>query len=503
MKEAGAMRRDPDFVDRNESPANPIPTSHVRRVRRIFGAELAVARNIPARPALPDPGAGQIVLVSGPSGSGKSTLLRRFADCCKTPIRLDALPAITDRAVIDAIAPHVEFEDAVRTLVSCGLGEPAHWVQCESALSAGEQFRARLARCVGLGLRMRPAGVVIVDEFTSGLHRRLARCLSYTLRGLASRTGIRFVLASVHDDFVRDLRPDVHVRLDPPATVVRARFRKRPVSIRRGARIEAGRMADYRALASMHYRGRDMIGFVDKVFVIRTGDQEPPLGVVVYAHAPNELSPRNAATEGRFRGRARKLTGELRILRRLILHPDVRGCGLGHWLVRETLPRVGVRFVECLAAMGGISPVFERAGMTRIGPCPPARGRLRLRRALEEAGIDPHGDDLARMLAGHAAARRAAEDAVRLWHNASRGQPHRTRPVSSPARLAEVVRHLLGAPPIYFLWDREAEFPRTAGDRSGGDGGAADSSASHRSRDYDESCPPRTDDVGEKDRHRP
>jgi len=202
--------------------------------------------------------------------------------------------------------------------------------------------------------------------------------------------------------------------------------------------------------------------FVDRVFVLRERAGPDMLGVVVYGHAPLELALRNLATRGRFRRRPDRLAAELRILRRLVIHPDVRGCGLGRWLVRRTLPMVGVRFIECLAAMGSLNPVLERAGMTRIGRCSSSRRRTSLIRRARDLKFDPRGPDFARHIRRRPRVRRLVETGISQWTRASHA---RTVPDLRDRRadsLAATFRHLLAEPPTYYLWDRIREFPNTS-----------------------------------------
>src|SRR5262249_39007335 len=145
----------------------------------------------------------------------------------------------------------------------------------------------------------------------------------------------------------------------------------------------------YVTFRAMHYRSRDSLGFVDKVFVIRD-PRDDLLGIAVYAMPPIELSARNHATDGRFVRNPHRLNREMRILRRLVIHPDIRGCGFGHWLLRHTMPQIGTRFVECMAAMGAVHPVFSRAGMSCVARLAQPRGRMALLQRMRRLGCDAY-----------------------------------------------------------------------------------------------------------------
>ncbi|RME40817.1 MAG: hypothetical protein D6788_02585 [Planctomycetota bacterium] len=362
-------------------------------------------------------------------------------------------------AVVDRIAPGDCLEDALSILTRCGLGEPALWIRPFRHLSEGEKFRARLARAIALHAHLSSRVPLLCDEFGSLLHRRAARAIAYGLRRLTTQYGLTVVVASAHDDILPDLQPDQLIRFDGRG---RSRVETLPVrpgrtfSLRRRMRIEAGGKRDYDSFAAMHYRATDELGFVDKVFVLRERRGGDPLGIVVYAHPPLELAMRNRCTDNRFRGNPARLNREMRILRRLVIHPDVRGCGLGHFLVRKTLPLAGTRFVECLASMGAYNPVFEKAGMTRIGRYEtPAATQEALRR-LRSMGINPAGRDFPDRIARRRRVRAIVAGVVRTWYEGTTGRGERRVEKQSPQRLAQTFRALLGSRPVYYLWERRA-----------------------------------------------
>lgn len=430
---------------------------------------------------------GGLIYLAGPSGSGKTALLAAIADACPDAIRVEPARLPADRAIVDAVAPRAPLAGALEILTACGLGEPRLWLRRPCDLSDGERFRAALARAIGHALGRAahafgraassgpveaqhaaqrnasrpPISPILCDEFTALLHRRLARAVAHNLRKLVTRRGLVFVAAGAHEDILEDLQPDLIVRLggDGPETQATVP-RERAVSLQRQAYIEAAGVRDYAAFGTMHYRCRDGLGFVDRVFVLRRRADPDPLGILVFAHAPMELALRNRATQGRFTRNLRRLNREMRILRRLVMHPDVRGCGLGHWFVRRTLPRVGVRFVECLATMGAVNPVFEKSGMRLVGPCPLPRGRIKLLERLARLKIDPFTDDFERRIACCPRVRRMVEQTIRSWVQATQSSsPYRVGGRGAD-ELCRAFRQLIGRPAMYYLWDRDGEFPK-------------------------------------------
>lgn len=409
---------------------------------------------------------GKIIFLTGPSGSGKSSALDAIADQCPAACRVDRISFRSESAVIDLIAPAAGLSAAARILTACGLSEPRLWLRRFDELSDGEQFRVQLAAALAAQRHGAAAAPILCDEFCTALHPRLARALSYNLARLLRARGLCAVLAGCHDYVTTDLHPDVVIRLAAPnrCTVEHRPVPPRPrFSLRRRMEIVLAGKRDYDTFAPMHYRRTDELGFVDRVFVLRERARHTPLGVVVYAFAPLELALRNRATDGYFLRRPDRLNRDLRILRRLVIHPDLRGCGLGHALVRQTMPRLGTPYVECLAALGAFNPIFEKAGMTRVGACalPPARAAAL--NQLLHLGVDPLARDFLALACRRRDVREIVAAAVRAWYAATTGGGDKRVAQQSPYTLARTFRGLIAARPVYYLWKRRKTPAHPAG----------------------------------------
>ena len=268
-----------------------------------------------------------------------------------------------------------------------------------------------------------------------------------------------------------------------------------------GIRVERGAMADWLALAPLHYRSHHA-GAITDVFRmvyrattsrdrkvagafpaaerscapsapatfrsrLETARGWPRLvGVIVVSRSALSLGGRDRATGGRYRtaGMGRMATAnpvnrELRVISRVVIAPNWRGLGLAGRLVAETLPQVGTPYVEAMAAMGRVHPFFERGGMTAY-PQPPSRQGERLRACLEAVGIGRcdrrSAEALGRALDALAAGPgRLARREICRWARSYLGaKNHRTNRPDRRRMLELVARHL-DSTPVYYLWRRE------------------------------------------------
>lgn len=439
------------------------PTGEVRSTARVtqvalqFGLSRGQADRAPSDRIRVHLGPGRITAFVGPSGSGKTTALSQIEACYPNAHSVQRVSFVPGRSIVDSVLPAGTLGEALSILSACALGEPRLWIRYYRELSEGEKFRARLARALGLHTGTGAAAPLLCDEFGTSLHRRAAKAIAFNLRKLVSRCGLNLVVATSNEDILGDLQPDttVHLLGSGRHQVIERKPTRRAISFSRRLRIEPGGKRDYEQFAAMHYRDTDELGFVDKIFVLREGLGGELLGIVVYSHGPLELALRNRATQGRYVRNPGRLNRELRILRRLVIHPDVRGCGLGHRLVRETLPQVGTPYVECLAAMGAVNPVFEKAGMKRIGTCAQPADQARALTELTRLEVDAQARDFVLQVCRRSRVRRIVARFVYNWYRATTGRGERRVARQSPQVLAQTFRGLVGSRPVYYLWCRD------------------------------------------------
>jgi len=161
--------------------------------------------------------AGDIVYLTGPSGAGKSVLLAELQKAVPAGdrINLAEIPLPADRTLIDCI--EAGLAESLRFLSVAGLNDCFCILNQPDNLSAGQQYRFRLAMALAAGKKL-----VFADEFCSELDSVTAAVISYRLQKFAKRTGTTFILASSRDDILLDLAPDILVvkQLSGPAEVI-------------------------------------------------------------------------------------------------------------------------------------------------------------------------------------------------------------------------------------------------------------------------------------------
>lgn len=152
---------------------------------------------------------GQICFVTGSSGAGKSVLLNAFYEQVPSTkrIRLDEIPLEKQAPLIDCIAPHESGVWSITQILSkAGLSDVFSMLNAPALLSAGQQWRYRLAKAL-----CSDKPWIFADEFTTSLDRITACVIAHNLRKIAAQTGKIFILASCHEDILMDLQPDVIV----------------------------------------------------------------------------------------------------------------------------------------------------------------------------------------------------------------------------------------------------------------------------------------------------
>jgi len=184
----------------------PTPqTQRARELMRLFGVRterltqqrLRHGCRLRVRP-------GDIIYITGASGAGKTVLLNALYQQIDIHdrLRLDDIELADDRPLIDCIDQPLFA--TTETFSRAGMGDVFCMLQTPAALSLGQQHRYRLGRALAGS-----ASFIFADEFTSSLDRITAASIAHQLRKHSRRTGKVFVLASSHEDTLKDLLPDI------------------------------------------------------------------------------------------------------------------------------------------------------------------------------------------------------------------------------------------------------------------------------------------------------
>ena len=123
----------------------------------------------------------------------------------------------------------------------------------------------------------------------------------------------------------------------------------------------------------------------------------------------------------------------------------------------ETCTRCGVCTEAChvYASMGQVNPVFERAGMRRIGEFPPSPAQLKALKELKILGVDPFDGRFAAEVCRRPRVRRIVCQFVRDWYRATTAGGEKRVAGQSPQLLAQTFSGLVGSRPVYYLWQQD------------------------------------------------
>jgi predicted GNAT family acetyltransferase len=234
-------------------------------------------------------------------------------------------------------------------------------------------------------------------------------------------------------------------------------------------RIESGGVADYERLSVWHYLAGPPATVDIILRAVHPGPRGEPevAGVLVVSHPTLHGWWRDVAWPGRYTYRAggpsrelaaSRLNAEVRTISRVIVDPRFRALGVASTLVRAYLSSPRTRRTEAVAAMGGLCPFFERAGMTAHTAAPDERSRA-VRAWLNARGIV--AADL--IEAGRAECvlrRRGVEAFLRAWCAA--GVATRRAAELPPAGMAAAVAARAWGTRRAFTWDEHkgVETPR-------------------------------------------
>lgn len=198
-------------------------------VRRAFGLERSFAFRTGISNLSVEVRPGEICYLFGASGSGKTTLLSLLMNppaqdsplAVRGSVRLpngvrigEMAPPSTGVPLMSAIGAE-DLEQAIYALNSAGLAEPRLYLSRFEQLSAGQQYRASLAKLICSG-----SNVWLLDEFAAGLDDATGVAVGRNFAKAARHLGVILIVATVRrQPLVNAMSPDVVVhltQLEPP-----------------------------------------------------------------------------------------------------------------------------------------------------------------------------------------------------------------------------------------------------------------------------------------------
>ncbi|MHB1909329.1 MAG: GNAT family N-acetyltransferase [Nitrososphaerales archaeon] len=305
---------------------------------------------------------GDIVYVTGDSGGGKSTILsllkEKLENCSQfSPIGCD--PVVPDEEILIEGAGST-FEEALRNLSIAGLNDAFLMIRKYRELSEGQKYRYRICKLLNS-----PAKTLLFDEFLATLDRDTAKVVAFCLQKTAKRMRKTLIVATTHEDLIRDLSPSVLIRKGfGPKIEISYPDQSHSFgscTLSSDITINSGTREDYQKLHMFHYRA-ELPTTTRKIYSAFLKNEL--IGVIAYGAPPLHSSART-----KFLGyspSAIEVNEDFLTITRVVVHPKFRGMGLGARLVRDTLALVQKKYVETSAVMARFNPFFEKAGMQRI-----------------------------------------------------------------------------------------------------------------------------------------
>jgi hypothetical protein len=173
------------------------------------------------------------------------------------------------------------------------------------------------------------------------------------------------VVATTHRDLVDDFNPSIVIdkKFGQTTQIKYFTANQQQFSLIKDMKIEQATKEDYDYLKGFHYLQGNPAAVKHRFKLTYRGET---IGVIVYTltfralHFRNQLFPE-------YKNNIQKVNSDILRISRVIVHPKFRGIGLAQELIRQTLPLVNAKLVECVAAMAKYNPFFEKAGMTLAG----------------------------------------------------------------------------------------------------------------------------------------
>ena len=251
-------------------------------------------------------------------------------------------------------------EEAMALLGVVGLSEAFVMLRKYRELSEGQKYRYKLAKMIALD-----GDAYFIDEFGATLDREMAKVLAFCIQKWARKNKKMVVVATTHKDLIEDFNPNIVLDKKFGQTTQIKYYSAQPqqFSLINDMKIEYATKEDYEYLKPFHYLRGSPAAPKHRFKLTYKGET---IGIIVYTltfralHFRNQLFPE-------YKNNIEKVNSDILRISRVIIHPKFRGIGLAQELVRQTLPLVNAKIVECVAAMAKYNPFFEKGGMTLAG----------------------------------------------------------------------------------------------------------------------------------------
>jgi len=303
-----------------------------------------------------------LIYVTGDSGSGKSTFLRLFSTELQNQARRCAnfsdVQVDNDEVVINSVG---ESQEEAMTLLSiAGLSEAFVMLRKYKELSEGQKYRYKLAKMIANN-----GDAYFIDEFGATLDREMAKVLVYCIQKWARRNKKMVVVATTHKDLIEDFNPNIIIdkKFGQTTQIKYYYIQPQQFSLIKDTQIQQATKEDYEYLKGFHYLQGNPAAVKNRFKLTYKGET---IGIIVYTLSFRALHYRNKLFP-EYKNDIQKVNSEILRISRVIIHPKFRGIGLAQVLIKQTMPQVNARIVECVAAMAKYNPFFEKAGMTLAG----------------------------------------------------------------------------------------------------------------------------------------
>ncbi|MBI2184291.1 MAG: hypothetical protein HYU39_04945 [Thaumarchaeota archaeon] len=335
---------------------------------------------------------GDITYITGDSGSGKSLLLKELSTAIQNLQEFRGIAPTTEPDPNEILIEGVgkDTGEAILTLSKTGLNEAFLMLRRYRDLSDGQKYRYRIAKAIDSG-----KGTWIFDEFCSVLDRTTAKVVAYTIQKAARKHNKTLIVATTHTDLFDELDPSVYIykQFGNNAKIdyrQNNQLGKHSFSLLNEATIREGTKEEFQHLESFHYRG-GLPAFTKKIYVAELRGEI--IGGIIYSSPHLALTGRHLALpEYKIRPmkeRLKKLNTDFLRISRVVILPKFRSIGLGVMLVKETVKKVHVPYVETLAVMAKYNPFFEKAGFRKIyDPLQEQSTLVRLLKKLGQLGLN-------------------------------------------------------------------------------------------------------------------